>query len=392
MSIVTEIERIKSNIANAYTACEEKGATMPSVLNSANLFDCIASITGGAVPTKLLTYYGKGTSLTSARRYGAGASIGGNALIGGGTSGNATSSVGLSTVEVYTSTLTKTVAPNLTNGTRLLRAVSTEKHAIFAGGSTTGEYNTAKNTVDAYDKDLVKTTATNLSIARCWWMDASEKVGEYALFGDGYDASRKINAIIDAYDSNLTRTTIGEGTAEYLTVGTTAIGDYALFPRYGDSLMDTYDKNLVKGTASALSVDRSAVIAVSNNKHAIFAGGSLNSSGSSTASNVVDVYDKNLVKGTATKLDTARYYGIGIKLGEYAIIAGGATANSAGSETSAVEAFNDNLVKIIEHNIQYGVRYLTGAVAGDKFAITAGGQYDSITNATKYTDIFELVG
>ena len=46
MSIVSEIERIKANIANAYLACQDKGATMPSVLNSANLVDCIASITG----------------------------------------------------------------------------------------------------------------------------------------------------------------------------------------------------------------------------------------------------------------------------------------------------------------------------------------------------------
>lgn len=47
MSIVSEIERIKTNIANAYTACQGKGATLPTVLNSANLAECIASITGG---------------------------------------------------------------------------------------------------------------------------------------------------------------------------------------------------------------------------------------------------------------------------------------------------------------------------------------------------------
>lgn len=46
MSIVTEIERIKTNIANAYTACEGKGATMPEILNSKNLSDTINSISG----------------------------------------------------------------------------------------------------------------------------------------------------------------------------------------------------------------------------------------------------------------------------------------------------------------------------------------------------------
>ena len=47
MSIVSEIERIKSNIANAYNKCQEKGATMPTTKNSENLPSCISSITGG---------------------------------------------------------------------------------------------------------------------------------------------------------------------------------------------------------------------------------------------------------------------------------------------------------------------------------------------------------
>ena len=49
MSIASEIERIKANIANAYTICQDKGATLPAILNSANLADCISSITGGSI-------------------------------------------------------------------------------------------------------------------------------------------------------------------------------------------------------------------------------------------------------------------------------------------------------------------------------------------------------
>lgn len=54
MSIASEIERIKSNIASAYTAASAKGATMPDVQNSANLSGCIDTITtgGGAPATK----------------------------------------------------------------------------------------------------------------------------------------------------------------------------------------------------------------------------------------------------------------------------------------------------------------------------------------------------
>ena len=37
MTIASEITRIKTNIDNAYTALEAKGATIPSEKNSANL-------------------------------------------------------------------------------------------------------------------------------------------------------------------------------------------------------------------------------------------------------------------------------------------------------------------------------------------------------------------
>ena len=47
MSIETEITRIKTNISNAYTKAEEKGATLPEVKNSSNLPATIESITGG---------------------------------------------------------------------------------------------------------------------------------------------------------------------------------------------------------------------------------------------------------------------------------------------------------------------------------------------------------
>ena len=47
MSIASEIQRIKDNIEDAYTECENKGATLPETENSANLADTIASIPSG---------------------------------------------------------------------------------------------------------------------------------------------------------------------------------------------------------------------------------------------------------------------------------------------------------------------------------------------------------
>ena len=47
MTIASEIQRIQNNIADAYTSCNSKGATMPATQNSANLANCIDSISGG---------------------------------------------------------------------------------------------------------------------------------------------------------------------------------------------------------------------------------------------------------------------------------------------------------------------------------------------------------
>jgi hypothetical protein len=48
MTIASEITRIQTNIANAYTAASGKGATLPANQNSDNLATCIGSISGGS--------------------------------------------------------------------------------------------------------------------------------------------------------------------------------------------------------------------------------------------------------------------------------------------------------------------------------------------------------
>ena len=50
MSIASEIQRIKNNIAGAYTACEEKGGTLPTKQNSENLASCIQGIPAASEP------------------------------------------------------------------------------------------------------------------------------------------------------------------------------------------------------------------------------------------------------------------------------------------------------------------------------------------------------
>ena len=53
MTIADEIARIKTNISNAYTSCQNKGATLPETQNSANLATTIDSITSIGIPREV---------------------------------------------------------------------------------------------------------------------------------------------------------------------------------------------------------------------------------------------------------------------------------------------------------------------------------------------------
>ena len=55
MTIASEIQRIKDNIADAYTSCQNKGATMPATQNSDNLANCISTIQTGGGGSTLIT-------------------------------------------------------------------------------------------------------------------------------------------------------------------------------------------------------------------------------------------------------------------------------------------------------------------------------------------------
>ena len=70
MSIASEISRINTNIASAYTAVSNKGGTLPQTQNSANLATAIDSITTGggfvSVQEKDINFYDyDGTTYTT---------------------------------------------------------------------------------------------------------------------------------------------------------------------------------------------------------------------------------------------------------------------------------------------------------------------------------------
>lgn len=61
MTIASEITRINGNIAAAYTAANNKGATMPATQNSANLATCIGTINTGITPSGTISITANGT-------------------------------------------------------------------------------------------------------------------------------------------------------------------------------------------------------------------------------------------------------------------------------------------------------------------------------------------
>ena len=72
-------------------------------------------------------------------------------------------------------------------------ATSVGDYALFGGGYDGSD---RTSTVDTYTSSLVKGTATNLSVARNSL--AATSVGNYALFGGGY-AQAGANAVVDVY-------------------------------------------------------------------------------------------------------------------------------------------------------------------------------------------------
>ncbi|MBO7527027.1 MAG: hypothetical protein J6T74_03915 [Clostridia bacterium] len=69
MSVVSEITRINSNIAAAYTQVSNKGGTLPTTQNSNNLADAIESISSGGIDWTQLGYEEEPFSLQEAVDY-----------------------------------------------------------------------------------------------------------------------------------------------------------------------------------------------------------------------------------------------------------------------------------------------------------------------------------
>ena len=119
----------------------------------------------------------------------------------------------------YSGTLTP-----LSQARSALAATSIGDYALFGGGYDSSSY----SVLDAYDTYLIRTTPTPLSQARQYL--AATSLGDYALFGGGYSSSSSdYSDVVDAYDTSLVRTTSTPLSSARYYLSATSIGDYALF-------------------------------------------------------------------------------------------------------------------------------------------------------------------
>lgn len=162
------------------------------------------------------------TVLTQGRGYGASASIAGgsHALFAGGAGSlpiDSDASV-YSTVDVYSTSLTKVTVSNMTSASIDTVGTGTTKYAVVGGGEHGKHSNdTPVLNVYAYDQSLTMRPLSNLSAAS----GAAGALGDTAIF------AHKNTATCDLYDGSLTRSTMSLGNSGAVSV-TNNVGNYAI--------------------------------------------------------------------------------------------------------------------------------------------------------------------
>ena len=198
------------------------------------------------------------------------ATVGNHALFGGGTlQGRGVTS----TVDVYDSSLTHSIATQLSLARSALKAVSVGNYVLFAGG-TTDAASSSVATVDWYDSSLTKGIATNLSAEKFNMVNISH--GEYGLFLGGTNKNATSVMTVDVYTTSLTKVSVDNisNTANNMNKDSAgvSIGDFALHKCDNVNVIDVYDRSLVHTTfdVSASMGSRYGYSTVSVGDYALF--------------------------------------------------------------------------------------------------------------------------
>ena len=320
-----------------------------------------------------LKYYGVGTSLSVARHNPVGASVGNYALFAGG--GTYTSrNVYYANVDAYSTSLTRTSAPDLSSTKVDFAGASVGNYALFGGGRAYTYY----GTVDTYNASLTKGTTAN-GIQSCYW-NAAASIGSYALFTNGISYTN-----VYAFNESLTRSNAPSLTYAKNQIEAASNDKDAIFAGGYNSTTaqsvytEAYDSSLTKtvstsGLTLGTTGQRSGHAAAGNGVYVVFAGG---------GGNMVDAFDTTLTKHTAATIQNANAIELaGTKLGDYALIGGGGTGVTF---FPWVYAYDQSLVQTMPTNLSAGRQQLAATSVGD-YAFFAGG----ITTGEARTDAVDI--
>ena len=277
------------------------------------------------------------------------------------------------------------VSENLSRARYGLAATTVGNYALFGGGY---DGSSTRTTVDAYSSTLVKSTGTSLSEAR--YELAATTVGNYALFGGGTPGPSTVtySSVVDTYSSTLVKSTATDLIRARKQLAATTVGNYALFggghyyksnsSNGDDSTVDAYSSTLVRTTASSLSEARSQLAATTVGNYALFGGSS------------VDAYSTTLVKtATTTTLSVSRKQLAATTVGNYALFGGGSLNGQA---VGTVDVFSENLVKFTASSLST-VRYNLAATTVGNYALFGGGSIEFYSGSNRrysYTAIVDV--
>lgn len=165
------------------------------------------------------------SSLSADRTRLAATTVGNHAIFGGGHGGLVASAV----VDAYDASVTRTTITALSTARHTLSATTVGSHALFGGGISTRNTSASNgvSVVDAYDSSLTRTTVSALSTAKSSL--AATTIGDYAMFGGGANADGTFSKVVDVYDTSLTKTTTTNLNKDRNMLAATTVGNYALF-------------------------------------------------------------------------------------------------------------------------------------------------------------------
>lgn len=132
-------------------------------------------------------------------------------------------------------------------------------------------------------------------------------VGDYFVVAGGIVPGSRADCVtyVEAYSSNLTHSVLDPLTTAMCPTSS-AVGDYLLMTSVSaTSVMQTYSRQLVRGTAPSLSVIRAGVGGVRHATHAIFAGGVIGTGLKSWGLGYIDAYSASLVRSSLAELPNA---------------------------------------------------------------------------------------